>query len=547
MHKSTTRALLLAVSIGCFSCFLSLSSTAQPSRPIQRQRAATPQPQSSVRGQRPAKTATAQDHAAFTKGPWFIVLIAALLLAAYKFSRKLLPSTESHTTTGRLADDKEVLDNYQLEWGRGGYLLGRLASNQSGSPLSRMLLRALCRSGPATALRLPPERRLSHIMIQAGPGAGKTTANIIPQLIEDAHSGLFNAYVIDRKAPELYQMVCKVWNDKDHRVIYFDPWRPQLTYGFEPLLHATEPDIESIVQVFIEVSADPNSITRHYRDQERQILRKLLRAAQAWGKCRGETPNLHCRCPLGYEEHVVNRAVNSHWDCGCRCRRHFCSLPSVADLLTKGWRATHAAIRTARPDLNEELTDVWELRNNELAGLFAGLAAKLELFRQPGPRAAFSRNDFSFADIVPPVSAGTQIQRTLLIVGAPQSKQDHSVLLASLMTQFLAQEIYLRRDEMAAQGCRWTDVVPVSVCLDEFGTYPVSHIDDFIATARSGAAGVLAAVQSQDQLAQYYGAFGRAAVPAMLTNFRTKIYLSGCDSRVAAELSERTGTKLVTD
>ncbi|MGH9762537.1 MAG: type IV secretory system conjugative DNA transfer family protein, partial [Blastocatellia bacterium] len=223
------------------------------------------------------------------------------------------------------------------------------------------------------------------------------------------------------------------------------------------------------------------------------------------------------------------------------------TLPAVADLLLKGWRATQAAISAVRPDLNANLVDIWEIQSGKLAELFTGLAVRLELFRQPGPRAAFSRRDFSLADVVPPLAAGNSIQRTILIVGAPQSRQSHSGLLASLMTQFLAQSVYFRRDEMAAEGCRWTDVVPVAVYLDEFGTYNIPGIDTFVATARSGAAGVVAALQNENQLTQFYGGYGRDAVTAMLTNFRTKIYLKGCHSRVAAELSEQTGTKLVSD
>ena len=80
-------------------------------------------------------------------------------------------------------------------------------------------------------LRLSLTRRTQHVAIQAPPGKGKTTGYVISQLIEDAVSGLSNAYVIDRKSPELYLMLCDVWEQHGHRVIKFDPWTPGLTWS----------------------------------------------------------------------------------------------------------------------------------------------------------------------------------------------------------------------------------------------------------------------------------------------------------------------------
>jgi hypothetical protein len=96
----------------------------------------------------------------------------------------------------------------------------------------------------------------------------------------------------------------------------------------------------------------------------------------------------------------------------------------------------------------------------------------------------------------------------------------------------------------AANRPRWNQVIPLIVYLDELGTYNIPGIQDFVATARSGGAGVVAALQNQDQLKQFYG---HESVTHMLTNFRTNVYLRGCHSKVAQELSERTGTRLVRD
>ncbi len=484
---------------------------------------------------------TTTEERPFYKKPFFIIFAALLLLVAFKAVERLARRGMRHTTTGRLASSQEVAEKYGCQPQAGGYLLGRQVPEDG---ISAFLHKAINRAGTNVELRLYPEQRLSHIIVQAGPGAGKTTGLFIPAIHEDAYSGVFNLYIVDRKAPEIYQMAAKVWRDKGHRVIYFDPWKPELTWGFEPLWQADNNRIEAMVQTFVIVSPDPESSLRHYREMERRVLRAVFHAAQQWAWCRGPASGLRCRCQHSEQEHDTNRVADPGWSCGCKCRRHFCTLPAVASILTKGWKATRAAIEAVRPDLNEDLADLWEMHPSRLAEMFVGLAGRMELFRQDGPAAVFSRSDFIIEDIVPPVSYGNAGPRTLLVVGAPQSHGDLATLVASLMTQLIAKAVYLRRDQMAAQGVRWQAVVPVIAMLDEFGTYIVPGIDDFVATARSGAAGVLAALQNQDQLRQWYG---MDAVDRMMTNFRTEIYLKGCHARVAKDLSDRTGTKLVID
>ncbi len=51
-------------------------------------------------------------------------------------------------------------------------------------------------------LWLKLEDRFRMTKIQASLGSGKPTQFIVPQLLEDAASGIFNVFVIDRKPPE---------------------------------------------------------------------------------------------------------------------------------------------------------------------------------------------------------------------------------------------------------------------------------------------------------------------------------------------------------
>jgi type IV secretory pathway TraG/TraD family ATPase VirD4 len=86
--------------------------------------------------------------------------------------------------------------------------------------------------------------------------------------------------------------------------------------------------------------------------------------------------------------------------------------------------------------------------------------------------------------------------------------------------------------------------VPVAAILDEFGTYQIQGIDDFVATARSAGVGVVAAVQDQNQLAKWYQPY---SVGPMITNFRNQILLRGCSLKVAEEVSVLCGKKVVYD
>ena len=453
-----------------------------------------------------------------------LLLVIGLMILGNRLRRG-----EAHKTTGRMATSREELAQYGRGWGEGGFILGRqILKGRFG----------IERTGQV--LRLTPEQRLSHTLIEAGPGAGKTTGLFIPQLLEDSASSLFSAYIVDRKSPEIYYQIYLPWEQKGHRVIFFDPWRPDLTWGFEPLWNASIEDIEAMVEAHIQISLDPNSTLRHYQEMNRRVLRPLFKCAREWGRCKGPGPCIKCHCRHLTREHESGEVRG----CSCECRRQFCTLPAVAELIALGWKATRAAIESTLPEENRFLSNMWEMRPDRLAEMWAGLAGRLELYRQPLPAAAFSRSDFQIEDVVTDVKAGSTGVRTLLVVGAPQSHGDQATLVASLMTQLIAKRVYLRRDEMAASGARYQDVIPLQVFLDEFGTYPVPGVEDFIATARSGAAGVVAALQHREQLIQFYG---KESVNRMTTYFRTHIVLRGCHSKVAREVSDRCGKKLVYD
>ncbi|MGH9759413.1 MAG: hypothetical protein ACREAC_01085, partial [Blastocatellia bacterium] len=175
-----------------------LSATQNPAANTKAANAVQTEPSSlSARPRVPAKRVQAPV-LPFYGQTWFLVTVGALILVGLKFGATLVPSRESHTTTGRLANKEELLTAYAHEWGTGGYMLGLLPPESKSSLFERLIAAVRRRRGKAV-LGLPPEKRLSHALMQAGPGAGKTTTGFIPQLVEDAHSGLFNVFIVDRK------------------------------------------------------------------------------------------------------------------------------------------------------------------------------------------------------------------------------------------------------------------------------------------------------------------------------------------------------------
>lgn len=452
-----------------------------------------------------------------------IVIIALVFIAFHLYRTRLRMGTR-HKTRAHLATKEEQSDIYGTGWGQGGYLLGREVKPT-----------VMGTSKPGKQLRLPLEARCNHILIEAGPGAGKTTGYFIPQMYEDAATGRVNVYTVDRKSPELFFQLAKPWRDQGHKAILFDPFQPHLTAGFEPLWGADNDQIEALVEVHISVELDPNSPLRHYRDMESRVLRTVFHAAQAQGRCKGVGVGVKCECEHSPQAHAEGRAK----DCRCLCRRHICTLPAVARILALGWEATKAFIESGRPDLNVELSNMWAMAPFKLTELFVGLATKLEVYRQPGPAAAFSRSDFTMKDVVTPIDRAIA-SRVLLVVGASQSDGQHASLVASLMTQMLAKEMFRRRNKMAMLGLKSTspEVAPVIAYLDELGTYAVPGLDDLIATARSGACSIVMAFQNREQLTEHYGI---NAVPRIVTSARTHVILRGVHPDVAEEISEACG------
>lgn len=436
-----------------------------------------------------------------------LVLMGLALIGmggAYVVFKKLSERSEARDSGG-LATIEEAVEAYGSAYGRGGYMLGKYTIKDE-TLIQKFISRTTGKTTPSLWLRL--EDRFRMTKIQASLGSGKTTQFIVPQLVEDATSGIFNIFVIDRKPPELDAMTSGVYESFGHRVIRFNPWIPETCWGFEPLFGATADEIEAMVEVMIPISHVEDS-TWLYRNMDRKVVRTLFRAAQIWGKK----------------------------------DRQLATLPAIAELLSKGYLTCREAVESTKDKkLIDGFSNLAALPASDLGRMFEGLAGRFSFFiEDPEVAQAFSRSDFTMKDLVPPADANPE-NRTILYVGASQSKGDRSRKIASLLTRLITIEAFRRGDEMRKKGKSWKDIVPLWMCLDERGTYYIPEDDDAIATFRSLGVAVTIALQSDKQLNKWQG---KEAAETMDTNFNFYVVLGGCDLEYAKKVSEEIGTHWV--
>lgn len=436
-------------------------------------------------------------------GGWDVALFgcAAIGLAGAVMLFKKYNQRSEARDTGGLATRAEAVEAYGYGYGRGGYLLGKYIDKDEPEWRRRLTGNG---GADASTLWLKLEDRFRMTKIQSSTGSGKTTQFIVPQLLEDAKSGIFNIFSIDRKPPELAAMTGAVFQDSGYRVINFNPWIPEICWGFEPLFGATPEKIEAMVEVMIPMSHVEDT-TWLYRITDRDVVRTVFRAAQHWGKT----------------------------------DRQLATLPGVAELLRKGPLATREAIESTRDArLIEGLSGLWTLPASDLVRLWGGLKGRFSFFIDDEMVArAFSRSDFTMRDLITPVGENPA-QRTVLFVGASQSKGDRSRKIASLLTRLITIEAFNRGDEMRTHNKDWKDIVPLAMYLDERGTYYIPEDDDAMATFRSLGVAVTIALQSDQQLVKWQG---REAAETSDINFNFSVVLGGCDLEYAKKISEEIG------
>lgn len=475
-----------------------------------------------------------------------LLLGGIAFLAYFFFSYKLRPTTIGNEleSTGRYATPEEVQKQFPYKFGTGCLILGYLIDENGNRCKTKY---TFDKKGKVTKseevkdgvlVAISQENRLNHSSVEAGTGAGKTTTNFIPAIIEDGISGLSNAVIFDRKGSEFYAETSKIWEDHQRRVIYFNPWDQPLTHCFEPLWGATEDEIQALVLAHT-AEIDEKSTAALYKATEIRFFKILFQSAQRWGSCQGPSDAIHC--PTYATPEIASREDKlKPIHLRCTCRRHLCTLPAIAQLLDKGPSVVKAALEQ-NIDLYEKIYQVFSMTSSDIGKFFNGLQNIMGVYTSSDVANAFSRSDFILRELIPHRFQKDVETKTVLYVGISQTHTADANRVASVMVQLIVNEVFRRRDWMIEQGLKTKHIVPLNLFLDEIFSYAIKDFDDFQALARSAGCGIQTGFQIDEQAKKHY----RAETPTIMkTNFRNQFYLQGTSYKTAKEISDSCGKKL---
>ena len=359
--------------------------------------------------------------------------------------------------------------------------------------------------GPAPAyLRgprfcLPAADLARHVLVSGLTGAHKTTAVILPALV-DAAAARVSAVAFDLKYGERDSLAGAVpeWWRRGRTVLVYAPLAGA-TLRWNPLASCrTVGDAYALAVHFFPGDTREAADFGYWTGAERHVC-----AALTWGVVTDEGPR---------------------------------SIARLRTLAEAGPDAIAAFLRRhpRAAEISARLGAYSAMLPKDQAGILQGIAARLESWADE--RVARSTEDWTGAEPSGAISfARLRREPTLLLIGVPQAALPQLRPVCQLFMRMLAAELLRPRvgDE----------TVPVLYVLEELPAWgPLPGLADHLATFRSRDVAIVATVQSEAQGEAVYGTSGWAAIAA---NFVTKIYLSSLADPDAERLSHALGTTTV--
>ena len=363
-------------------------------------------------------------------------------------------------------------------------LLRACARFSIGARIRRVL------AGPP--VRLPAEDLSRHVLAVGLTGSHKTTAVVLPMLLEAARQGV-SVVALDLKYGEADSLVgaAPEWQRHARDVLVFAPLEAT-TLRWNPLFGCrTMGDAQQLAsQLFDDPDAsDPDMV--YWLGAERHVCAALCHAVTV----DGGPP----------------------------------TLGRLRSLCESGPGGVHAFVRAhpQAPDLTARLGAYLAMLPKDQAGILQGIAARLEAWGDEavcaatGPAAPWERVDL----------CRLRREPVLLIVGVPQAALGRLRWLCHLFLRDLA--VHLLRPRGPREAVR---VLLVLEELPAWGVLP--GLADHLATYRSRRVSVIATLQSAAQGEHVYGRAGWAAIEA---NLVTKLYLPSLGDGDAERLSQVMG------
>lgn len=346
---------------------------------------------------------------------------------------------------------------------------------------------------------LPAADLARHVLVTGLTGAHKTTAVILPALV-DAAAARVSAVAFDLKYGERDSLAGAVpeWWRRGRTVLVYAPLAGA-SLRWNPLASCrTVGDAYALaVHLFPDDTREAADFG-YWTGAERHVC-----AALTWG--------------------VVT-------DGGAR------SIARLRTLAEAGPDAIMAFLRRhpRAAEISARLGAYSAMLPKDQAGILQGIAARLESWADE--RVARSTEDRADTKTSGAISfARLRREPTLLLVGVPQAALPQLRPVCQLFMRMLAAELLRPRGG--------DETIPVLYVLEELPAWgALPGLADHLATFRSRDVAIVATVQSEAQGEAVYGTSGWAAIAA---NFVTKIYLSSLADPDAERLSQVLGTTTV--
>lgn len=393
-------------------------------------------------------------------------IAGALILAA--FASRLV-TTRAYTKAAGTAKWASEKDLEPLKRGRQSGYIGFINNEGKYTP-----------SNPPkklTPIPLPERIRNGHFVVLGGPGAGKTTAFFLPNLLKDAMDGN-TAVVVDFKFPDPEGLgeALSYFHAHGRKVYVFTPFEPfSMTM---PLLAGgeTREGALDIAEMLVPKRAQPGP-DEFYRDLDRALLTTLIYAMSNDPAMKPMSPGKLLRKILEGPE-KVRSYIQGH--------------PKYE-------------VREWSRAFMDNLTN---MARDKVVGLFMGLASRFILFDHPRLDAATSNGN-------PGEPGQIDLQKvfsepSLLYIGIPQIhiQGGKGQVLLQLIKRLLDKAILAVSHKNGGK-------LPIhaAIYLDEFPNFgPLPNMVEVLATMRSRRVSYLISFQDH---AQGYAVYGQEEFDAM--------------------------------
>lgn len=374
------------------------------------------------------------------------------------------------------------------------------------------------------------EQRQENMMVIGPTGSGKTSVFFIPPLIEDAFSNC-SAVFIEAKVTEkddMLKIVGPVWHAQGKKVIVFDPWddysnSDKTPISFNPLFDLKCDPNDSLTKRKIDELID--AIYRTYEeekgkggdawfsDSEVRLLEGLIYTTLLKKDGQRNFANIH---------KVVSGTLSD------LIRYVKTALPGGSDPKSK------EVFNFINEKMGYFITTEKEdsTRVETKANTMTGVATKLRIFSHPNVRKYTLSNELDLSIFFK--------EPCLLCIKAPTNIIGAGTL-ASIIIRLI--QIGIPNKDKIAKEAGLPDDFKVWFYLDELPSLSLPKLDNFAKTCRSSGAGVIGALQDENDLLQSLTRRGGVdGKEALLASFKHRIYLPGCSFKTMDGISGAIGT-----